>query len=86
MCPITVLHDNILLVLHVQQYTHMNRLDILLMCIFDEKITRTVTANFRLVSPVFEDNCGVKEQLKDIHEVRTQSQIFIDEVCRKPFG
>lgn len=31
MCPITVLHDNILLVLHVQQYTHMNRLDILLM-------------------------------------------------------
>lgn len=55
---------------------------ILLMCVFDEKITRTVTANFRLVSPVFEDHCGVKEQLKDIHEVRTQRQIFHDEACR----
>lgn len=55
---------------------------ILLVCIFDEKITRTVTANYRLASPVFEDHCGVAEQLKELHGIRTQNLIFRDEDCR----
>ena len=55
---------------------------ILLVCIFDEKITRTVTAKSRLAAPIFEDRCGVVEQLKELHGIRTQNLIFQEEECR----
>ena len=61
MCPITVLHDNILLVLHVQQYTHMNRLEYPLDVYFISAILFAVPFDISACSPFSQVRVIVKD-------------------------
>lgn len=55
---------------------------ILLVCIFDEALTRSITSGFRLSKPVFADRYGLAAQLKALHGEASRNLPFQEEASR----
>ena len=52
---------------------------ILLVCLFEEKLDETITSEYRLTSPVFDDNYSALQRLTDIYQELCHQPPFFEE-------